>query len=114
MYKGNFPTNAGPAGGPMNQLTQSPAGNFHAVVNSSGGVGMPPLHGGATPPITTGGPRGQTTSSRYRSGPQPSGPPPSILDDLAQRPIIKEEDLNRMDDMTRDAGWAANDDIDYK
>lgn len=35
------------------------------------------------------------------------------IDDLAHRPIIKEEDLNRMDDMTRDMGWASHDDIDY-
>lgn len=34
------------------------------------------------------------------------------VDEVAHRPIIKEEDLNRMDDM-RDMGWAANDDIDY-
>ncbi|KAK4881051.1 hypothetical protein RN001_004370 [Aquatica leii] len=34
-------------------------------------------------------------------------------DDMCHRPIIKEEDLNRMDDMTRDVGWASHDDIDY-
>lgn len=35
-------------------------------------------------------------------------------EDLVPRPIIKEEDLNRMDDISRDAGWAVQDDIDYK
>lgn len=33
-------------------------------------------------------------------------------EEIAPRPIIKEEDLNRMDDM-RDLGWATHDDIDY-
>lgn len=35
-------------------------------------------------------------------------------DEVAHRPIIKEEDLSRMDDISRDAGWATHDDIDYK
>lgn len=35
-------------------------------------------------------------------------------DALLPRPIIKEEDLNRMDDIGREAGWAISDDIDYK
>ncbi|KAK5649329.1 hypothetical protein RI129_000358 [Pyrocoelia pectoralis] len=34
-------------------------------------------------------------------------------DEVCHRPIIKEEDLNRMDDMIRDVGWASHDDIDY-
>lgn len=43
-------------------------------------------------------------------------PPSRHVDseEIAHRPIIKEEDLNRMDDMTRDVGWASHDDIDYK
>ncbi|KAK9737368.1 BAT2 N-terminus [Popillia japonica] len=34
-------------------------------------------------------------------------------EEVSRRPIIKEEDLNRMDDMTKDMGWAAQDEIDY-
>lgn len=34
-------------------------------------------------------------------------------EEIITRPIIKEEDLTRMDDISRDAGWAAHDDIDY-
>uniref|UniRef100_A0A1B6C1D3 BAT2 N-terminal domain-containing protein n=1 Tax=Clastoptera arizonana TaxID=38151 RepID=A0A1B6C1D3_9HEMI len=34
-------------------------------------------------------------------------------EDSVPRPIIKEEDLNRMDDIARDVGWATHDDIDY-
>lgn len=44
------------------------------------------------------------------SRPAPAADP----EDLVPRPIIKEEDLNRMDDIARDAGWAGQDDIDYK
>lgn len=36
------------------------------------------------------------------------------MEELAPRPIIKEEDLNRMDEISRDVGWAESDDIDYK
>ncbi|XP_066588319.1 protein PRRC2A-like isoform X2 [Prorops nasuta] len=34
-------------------------------------------------------------------------------EEIVTRPIIKEEDLTRMDDIARDAGWSAHDDIDY-
>lgn len=44
-------------------------------------------------------------------------PPPQrdrvVEEEIVTRPIIKEEDLTRMDDISRDAGWAAHDDIDY-
>lgn len=42
-------------------------------------------------------------------------PPPQreAIEEILTRPIIKEEDLTRMDDISRDAGWAAHDDIDY-
>lgn len=35
-------------------------------------------------------------------------------DEVTTRPIIKEEDLKVMDDITEDSGWAAHDEIDYK
>lgn len=35
-------------------------------------------------------------------------------EEVVLRPIIKEEDLKSMDDLTRDKGWAVHDDIDYK
>lgn len=34
-------------------------------------------------------------------------------DEVVPRPIIKEEDLSKMDDISRDVGWASHDDIDY-
>lgn len=38
---------------------------------------------------------------------------PMDKETIQTRPIIKEEDLSRMDDISRDAGWTASDDIDY-
>lgn len=34
-------------------------------------------------------------------------------DVVVPRPIIKEEELNKMEDLSRDTGWASHDDIDY-
>lgn len=55
-------------------------------------------------------PPGGVNNGRNRAG----GARSSDDEVLLHRPIIKEEDLNRMDDMTRDVGWASHDDIDYK
>lgn len=35
-------------------------------------------------------------------------------DEVVSRPIIKEEELNRMDEISKDAGWAESDEIDYR
>jgi len=45
----------------------------------------------------------------------PSRPTAATVDEeVTPRPIIKEEDLSKMDDIAHDAGWATHDDIDYK
>lgn len=45
----------------------------------------------------------------------PSRPTAATVDEeITPRPIIKEEDLSKMDDIAHDAGWATHDDIDYK
>lgn len=50
----------------------------------------------------------------YRFMP-PSRPTAATVDEeVTPRPIIKEEDLSKMDDIAHDAGWATHDDIDYK
>lgn len=59
-----------------------------------------------------------TSSPRPRfNHPLDRFPPPQrervAEEEILTRPIIKEEDLTRMDDISRDAGWAAHDDIDY-
>lgn len=70
------------------------------IANGHGGNST--VTGGNVPPATMNG-RNRAENRSARS---------VETDEVAHRPIIKEEDLNRMDDM-RDMGWAANDDIDY-
>ena len=43
-------------------------------------------------------------------------PPPRLVDpdEITPRPIIKEEELSRMDEIDKDMGWTCHDDIDYK
>lgn len=96
MCRGNFPPN------------EHGSSNFHTATNPLSGRGRFP-----TPHMVIqqqqmqhAGPEGRPPSHR--------GPPPPDSDDPVHRPIIKEEDLSRMDDMTRDVGWASHDDIDYK
>uniref|UniRef100_A0A6M2DUH9 Putative mediator of rna polymerase ii transcription subunit 12-like isoform x3 n=1 Tax=Xenopsylla cheopis TaxID=163159 RepID=A0A6M2DUH9_XENCH len=48
-----------------------------------------------------------------RRGPTISKRDIDLSDTPLQRPIIKEEDLDKMEDIARDVGWAAHDDIDY-
>lgn len=73
-------------------------GNFAA--NGHGGLNFP----NAPAPVNNGRNRGAENRQ----------PPRTVEEELGHRPIIREEDLNRMDDMTRDIGWASHDDIDYK
>lgn len=73
-------------------------------------------NGHGTPTVTNNAPPLVINNNRSRVE---NNRPPSMqrandTDEMARRPIIKEEDLNRMDDMTKDMGWAAQDEIDYK
>ncbi|XP_072748347.1 uncharacterized protein Nocte isoform X5 [Anoplolepis gracilipes] len=133
-------TQEGPGGGRQN-LAQSPnmgaapAGQHNSVNNqgsapSSGQIG-PNLHHfrGLIPPFMyrsnfPGGFPPQFSSNSGSNSPRPRFnhpldrfPPPQRErvpeEEILTRPIIKEEDLTRMDDISRDAGWAAHDDIDY-
>lgn len=36
------------------------------------------------------------------------------VEEVAPRPIIREEELSRMDEISKDMGWAESDEIDYK
>lgn len=55
-----------------------------------------------------------------RSGPRPmESRPPRLVDreqseELVSRPIIKEEELSRMDEISKDDGWAKSEEMDYK
>lgn len=53
--------------------------------------------------------RGPPPRHQNRSEPLPYEPEIALL----QRPIIKEEELKRMDSIAKDEGWAADDEIDY-
>lgn len=86
MCRGNFPPNG------------HGSSNFQAVTNPLSGRGRFP---------------GPVAQIPQEVRPPPRSGPPTDVEELAHRPIIKEEDLNRMDDMTRDVGWASHDDIDY-
>lgn len=75
---------------------------------------MPPRPGTFTPPMAgmrprypgPGGP-GYPPDGRFPTG-RAEG------DEPVTRPIIRDEELNKMDEIARDPGWAANEDIDYK
>ncbi|XP_012533610.1 protein PRRC2C isoform X4 [Monomorium pharaonis] len=134
-------TQEGPGGGRQN-LGQSPnmgagPGGQHNSVNNQGSAPSsgpqigPNLHHyrGLIPPFMyrsnfPGGFSSQFAPNSGSNNPQPRFnhplgrfPPPLreriTEEEILTRPIIKEEDLSRMDDISRDAGWAAHDDIDY-
>lgn len=55
-----------------------------------------------------------TRISFYRFMPPSRTTAAAVDEEISPRPIIKEEDLSKMDDIAHDAGWATHDDIDYK
>ncbi|XP_029661458.1 protein PRRC2C isoform X11 [Formica exsecta] len=135
-------TQEGPGGGRQNlgqspNMGAGPAGQHNSVNNqgsapSSGTHQVGPnLHHfrGLIPPFMyrsnfPGGFPPQFSSNSGSNSPRPRFnhpldrfPPPQrdrvTEEEILTRPIIKEEDLTRMDDISHDAGWAAHDDIDY-
>lgn len=101
MFRGNFPTNG------------HGTSNFSAMTNPLAGRGrFPPPGSQFTEP--RGGSGGGGGAPARNTAAVTAAAPQSDVDEVTPRPIIKEEDLNRMDDMTRDVGWASHDDIDYK
>ncbi|XP_077281746.1 no circadian temperature entrainment isoform X9 [Temnothorax americanus] len=134
-------TQEGPGGGRQNlgqspNMGAGPAGQHNSVNNqgsapSSGSHQIGPnLHHyrGLIPPFmyrsNPAGFSSQFSSNSGSNSPRPRFnhpmdrfPPPQrdrmAEEEMMTRPIIKEEDLTRMDDISRDAGWAAHDDIDY-
>lgn len=85
MYKGSFPQGSGIGNQNQNMVAPTPG---------------PPVNG-----------RGTHRPIESR--------PPRLIDrepgeEVVSRPIIKEEELNRMDEISKDAGWAESDEIDYR
>lgn len=54
------------------------------------------------------------SASGPRPGPRPPPATPRAVEVLTARPILRDEQISSLDDISRDAGWAQNDDIDYK
>lgn len=89
MYRGNFPPGGFPSQFPQNAGPGGPRPRFN----------YPPERF----------PQGQRQQQdRERNQQQTMDEEP-----MTTRPIIKEEELTKMDDISRDAGWAALDVIDY-
>lgn len=79
-------------------------GTLSTLRDSRGGGG-----GGAG---AGGGPSGGNMSnSRTMSRPPAT---PRAVEVLTARPILREEQISSLDDISRDAGWAQHDDIDYE
>ncbi|KAK9499028.1 hypothetical protein O3M35_003545 [Rhynocoris fuscipes] len=104
-------------GGPQQQQQQQPPqipSQFKGVVPPfmlNRGGGFPSMFP-ANFPSSTIRPRFHAPSeNRFAQGSRQ--PPVADPEDLIPRPIIREEDLNRMDEISRDTGWATQDDIDY-
>nr|CAD7571807.1 unnamed protein product [Timema californicum] len=137
---GNIP---GPAPAPLAHIPPGgdPAGGRNNLVQCvPPGVGMVPGGPGPTAPQLAHQYRGLIPPFMYRGsfpggfppnfqaamhGPRPPRfpyppdnsrfvqPPRPIEEEGVPRPIIKEEELSKMDDISHDAGWATHDDIDY-
>ncbi|XP_025837147.1 uncharacterized protein LOC108738623 isoform X2 [Agrilus planipennis] len=110
---GASPQPSGPAGPPQVPLPQQYRGvipPFMCRGNfASNGHGLPtfPNPPAGAPKWSTGGPNRGVIENRSQAPQRPDE------DEVVSRPIIKEEDLTRMDDLARDVGWASYDDIDY-
>lgn len=82
-------------------LLQMCRGNFPSGFPSQSSVGP-------------GGPRPRVNYSNERFSPSQRQERERLAEEeIITRPIIKEEDLTRMDDISRDAGWTAQEEIDY-
>lgn len=60
-----------------------------------------------------GGGSASATSVASRGAPRPPATPRAV-EVLTARPILREEQISSLDDISRDAGWAQHDDIDYE
>lgn len=56
---------------------------------------------------------GPATPPAARPPPR-AAPAPRAVEVLTARPILRDEQISSLDDMSRDAGWAQHDDIDYE
>lgn len=87
--------------------------------SSGGGLGLGTLgnmregRGGGGGSGSGGGGSASATSVASRGAPRPPATPRAV-EVLTARPILREEQISSLDDISRDAGWAQHDDIDYE
>lgn len=98
---------------PRSQPGAQSSGHFNTEqpppgYNNQGGVGQNRRGGGVGPPQQQ-----QQRQQNDRSDRSNSVPYVEVDVALLQRPIIKEEELERMHSIAKDDGWAKTDDIDY-
>lgn len=81
--------------------------------SSGGGLGLGTGALGALRESRSGGNSGTSNASGPR--PQPRAPAtPRAVEVLTARPILRDDQISSLDDISRDAGWAQQDDIDYE
>ncbi|XP_047515176.1 protein PRRC2B-like isoform X1 [Pieris napi] len=105
---------AGNGGAPAAQPQPTPA--YRAIVPSflmkgspGSGLGMGSLN-------TLRDNRSNASSGGNNSGPRTNTRPaatPRAVEVITARPILRDEQISSLDDISRDAGWAQHDDIDY-
>ncbi|XP_038209509.1 uncharacterized protein LOC119830524 [Zerene cesonia] len=110
---------AAPASTPASQ--QIPA--YRAIVpsflmkgSSGSGLGIGPLNSLRDNRSNVSGSGGGNANNNNSGGPRPNPRPsatPRAVEVLTARPILRDEQISSLDDISRDAGWAQNDDIDY-
>lgn len=109
---------AAPAPAPATQQTPAlrailPPFLMKTAGSGGGGLGMGST-GAAVNRERSGaaGPPGAPAPPPPRAPHRPA-PTPRAVEVLTARPILRDDQISSLDDMSRDAGWAQNDDIDY-
>lgn len=94
-------SNQGSGGGGGNYQNQARSNRNYGGSSYNDYSNGPPRHRQGPPPRHSGGRHHDDRSSSYE---------PEVI---VQRPIIKEEELERIDSLARDEGWSKHDEIDY-
>ncbi|CAK1548241.1 unnamed protein product [Leptosia nina] len=114
---------ASPAGAPASSPASQPTPAYRAIVPSflmkgsaGSGLGMGPLNtlrdNRSNGSSNTGANSSGNNSGAARTNPRPATTPRAV-EVLTARPILRDEEISSLDDISRDAGWAQHDDIDY-
>lgn len=77
--------------------------------SGSGGLGL-----GGLGALRERGGGGAGSGPQRERGATRAPPTPRAVEVLTARPILRDEQISSLDDISRDAGWAQHDDIDYE